>query len=81
MATFEHVFKIAPGHVLKEVRGHHNTLDDDWRHEEYNADGELIARYESWHYLRPNKSPANFSGWLKYSSDGTLLEKHDDLPL
>src|SRR6266702_221609 len=24
--------------------------------------------YESWHYLRPNKSPSNFSGWWSWTS-------------
>jgi hypothetical protein len=79
MATFEQIFKIKEGHTLKEVRAHHGNYDDDWKHEERDAQGELVARYESWDYMAPRQP--HILGWLKFSPDGRLLEEHDELPL
>jgi hypothetical protein len=79
VATFEQIFKIEPGHVLKEVRAKHRNYDDDWRHEERNENGELIAIYESWDHAAP-RTP-HTTGWRKYTTDGALIEQHDDLPL
>ena len=80
--TFEQIFGIQAGHTLKEVRRSLGTFDDDWKHEEYDAGGNLVARYESWDYIRTGKThPTHEAGWRKYSPDGALLEKHEDLPL
>lgn len=79
MATFEQVFGIRQGHTLKEVRASLRAFDDDWTHEEYNASGELVARYESWDYQPPGGTHS--SGWRKYDPDGTLLESYKELPL
>lgn len=77
--TFEEIFKIPKAHTLKKVREKLKTFDDDWTHEEYDAEGHLIARYESWDSRAPRTEHS--SGWRKLSVDGTLLEEHDDLSL
>ena len=77
--TFEGIFKIPKGHTLKKVREKLKTFDDDWTHEEYDSQGRLVARYESWDYRAPRTRHS--SGWRKLSADGTLLENHHDLPL
>jgi hypothetical protein len=71
MPTFETAFGIPDGHVLRKV-----TLDDDggagdgsgpWEHEEYDADGRLVAVYESW----PDENGG--VGFTKYSPHGWVL--------
>ena len=77
--TFEEIFKIPLDHTLKKTRERLKTLDDNWKHEEFDAQGQLVARYESWDYLTPGVS--HNSGWRKVSPDGAVLEEHNDLPL
>jgi hypothetical protein len=79
MATFEQIFKIKPGHSLKEVRAHLGAYDDDWRHEEPDAEGELVAIYESWDYAAPRQT--HQTGWRKLTPGGVVIETHDELPL
>ena len=79
MARFEDVFMIPKNHTLKLVKQKLGYSDEDWTHEEYNAQGQLVARYESWDYLAVGRS--HKMGWRKLSPDGTVLEAHNDLPL
>jgi hypothetical protein len=79
MATFEQIFKIKEGHTLNEVRAHHSNYDDDWKHEERDPHGELVASYESWDHMAPRQP--HRVGWRKFAPDGKLLEEHDELPL
>ncbi len=76
MATFEQIFKIKEGHALKEVRFRQGNYDDHWEHEERNAEGEFVARYESWDHMPPRQP--HKVGWRKFSPDGRLLEEHDE---
>jgi len=80
VATFDEIFKIQPGNTLKLVHSHLGNYDDDWEHEERNGRGELVARYESWDHFQP-RGPHSSTGWRKYAPDGTLIEKHVELPL
>ena len=43
-----------------------------WRHDEYDSDGKLAARYESFEE-RSAESGATTSGWHKYDQSGKLL--------
>jgi len=64
---------------LKEILAHHGNYDDDWKHEERNAHGELVARYDSWDHRSPRRP--HTAGWRKRAPDGKVLEEHDELPL
>ena len=55
MATFEQSFKTKEGHTLNEVHAHHSNYDDDWKHEERDPQGELVASYESWDHMAPRQ--------------------------
>jgi hypothetical protein len=79
MATFAEVFGVPAGHTLKEVRRHLGNYDDDWKHEEHDSAGRLVARYESWDHMPPREQ--RHQGWRKYDAAGNLLEEHEDLPL
>ncbi len=79
MATFEQVFGIPSGHILKQVRFHQSNYDDAWTHEEYDPDGHLVARYKSWDSMPPRGAAR--SGWCKYGPDGALIEEHQELAL
>ena len=52
---------------------------DSWEHEEKDAAGNLIARYESWHSVAPNLKIE--SGFRKYSPTGDLLDEKKNLKL
>jgi len=78
MASFESVFGIPADHTLKMVEVRNRAGDDSWKHEEYDASGKLLARYESWHNLSIGKARAA-SGWRKLSPTGRLLAEEDNL--
>ena len=80
---FEEIFKVPATHVLKQTKFRSKgTLgqNDKWEHEEYDADGGLVARYSSWHNtnLRTLNST---SGYEKHSPEGKLLHASKDLPI
>lgn len=79
MLRFKRIFGIQEGHTLREVQAHLGNYNDDWTHEEFNAQGKLVARYESWDHLSPGQP--HITDWRKISPDGTLVEEHHDLPL
>jgi hypothetical protein len=79
MASFAEIFGIRSGNTLKEAGSHNGNYDDDWKHEEYDAQGNLVARYESWDYMRPREPHS--AGWRKYDPAGALVEEHKELPL
>jgi hypothetical protein len=47
MATFEQISGIPPNHSLKQVDFYCRSGDDHWQQHEYEAGGQLVARYES----------------------------------
>ena len=79
MAKFEEIFDIRPGHTLKHVGGHLGNYNDDWRHEERDEDGQVVAIYESWCHMPPRQ--AHSAGWRKFTPDRVLVEEHSELPL
>jgi hypothetical protein len=79
MATFKEVFGITKDHTLRLASQRFRYSDRDWTHEEYDAQGRFVARYQSWDYLLFDKS--HKIGWRKLNPDGKLLEQHDDLRL
>jgi hypothetical protein len=56
MATFEQVFGIPKERTLKQTsfKGSAGDSRDCWAHEEYDGQGALVARYESWMNLNIN---------------------------
>ena len=52
---------------------------ESWEHEEKDAEGNLIASYNSWHNVTPNLK--SDSGFRKYSPDGALLYERNKLEI
>jgi hypothetical protein len=73
MPAFEQHFRMAAGHRLCEVRCTPRTgpLRDsvEWEHEEYDADGRLVAVYESW----TRGDDITVTSFVKYSPTGWVL--------
>jgi hypothetical protein len=73
MPGFEQQFRIAAGHRLREVRRRRLTsplrTSVEWEHEEYNANGILVAVYESW----TRGDDLTLVSFVKYSPTGWVL--------
>jgi hypothetical protein len=82
MKSFETVYGIPPEHRLELVRSRVRgglIRAEYWRHEEFDARGTLVARYESFAELDPSSGAVN-SGWRRYDPDGLLTHRRDELP-
>ncbi len=82
MARFESIFGMPAGHVLKQTgfRSRRGDQDNSWTHEEFDATGRLVARYESWANTTFFGSPVS-EGWMKYDPAGVLVASGTELPL
>ncbi|WP_391349622.1 hypothetical protein [Azospirillum sp. A23] len=81
MAKFEKIFGIPSTHVLKtEFRSRAGGQNESWTHEEYDEQGTLVARYESWAHTTIHGTPTS-EGWKKFDPAGTLIVSGDKLPL
>jgi hypothetical protein len=75
--NFEAIFGVAADHRLEQVRSRsrggalHGTF---WNHEEYDADGRLVARYESFQEFDAAAGTSR-SGWVKYDADGWVVDE------
>lgn len=77
-AAFSSWFDVADDHSLRQVswkRFGRMDADERWIHEELDARGVVVARYESWSYVDSERK----AGWRKFSSEGKLIEEHDSL--
>ena len=73
--NFEAVFRIPPMHRLVAVRSRSRAgilAGTFWDHEEYDALGRLVARYESFEETNPRSNDRR-SGWRKYDVVGRLV--------
>ena len=80
--NFEAIFRIPPAHRLIAVRSRSRAgimAGTFWEHEEYDALGRLVARYESSEETTPH-SNARRSGWRKYDVVGRLVAE-GELPV
>lgn len=74
---FEAIFRVPPAHSLIAVRSRSRAgmlAGTFWNHEEYDAAGRLVARYESFEesgLLGRDRQ----GGWRKYDPDGRLVAK------
>ncbi len=77
MITFTQIYAIPREHSLILLRhsGDGDTRPEEWHHEERDAGGRLVARYESWEDLAQR-----VSGYRKYDPTGRLLTASDRLP-
>lgn len=77
MITFAQIFAVPREHSLVLLRhsGDGNAPPEEWHHEERDAQGRLVARYESWEDLTRRTS-----GFRKYDAAGRLVEAGDRLP-
>jgi hypothetical protein len=83
MQSFEALYHVPIMHRLIPVRSRSRggrMPATYWEHEEYDARGRLIARYESYIESRPSEGEAR-SGWRKYSAAGHLIGQDTTLPL
>ena len=72
--NFEAIFRIPPTHRLIAVRSRSRAGivgGTFWDHEEYDALGRLVARYESFEEQDP-RGVHRRSGWRKYDILGRL---------
>ena len=73
--NFETVFHIPPTHRLVAVRSRSRAgalAGNFWDHEEYDAVGRLVARYQSFDE-RDAHGNQRRSGWRKYDLVGRLI--------
>lgn len=77
MITFIQIYAIPGEHSLILLRhsGDGARRMEEWHHEERDADGRLVARYESWEDVSRRSS-----GYRKYDPAGQLLSASDRLP-
>ena len=83
MHIFEALFDIPAHHKLKEVSftgGGTIGLSDKWQHEEYNAQGDLVALYLTWSTMDMKKLQKR-TGFKKFSPSGQLLAEHEGIPI
>jgi hypothetical protein len=80
MASFETIFGIPPAHVLRtKYHSSGGGRPDSWVLEEYNDEGEFVARYECRTYTDDG---IRISGGLKkFDVDGVLVASEDGLPI
>ena len=79
---FKAAYNIPKGNELTEIKGKSKGPMggfDSWEHEEKDPEGNLIARYESWHNITP--ALKRETGFRKYSPMGDLLEENNELKL
>lgn len=78
MSVFEKIFGIPVSHTLKQTnyRGKGPVANNEsWEHEEYDATGNLVAKYSSWHNTEVyNLSGKTNSGWKKYVDGNCVYE-------
>jgi hypothetical protein len=75
--NFEAIFGVPADHRLEQVRSRSRggVLGGTfWDHQEYDADGRLVARYESYREVEAD-SGASRSGWVKYDADGWAVDE------
>ena len=75
--NFEAIFGVAVDHRLEHVRSRSRggaLRGTFWNHEEYDADGNLVARYESFQEIEADTG-ASRSGWVKYDADGWVVDE------
>ena len=78
MRSFEQTFRIPPGHRLEQVKTRACggvVRGTYWDHEEYDATGRLVARYQS--FLELSDDGKYCCGWRKYDSHGNLIDAED----
>ena len=71
---FEAIFRIPANHTLLVVRSRSRggpVGSVRWEHEEYDASGLLVARYES--FAEMNPVGLRLSGWCKYDLEGNPI--------
>lgn len=74
VTNFEAVFHVPPSHYLVVVRSRRQAgavAANFWEHDEYDAIGQLVARYKC--FQKVNAEGKRQSGWQKFSRDGELI--------
>ena len=80
---FEKAFGVPADHTLKQIRYKSKgflAMFESWTHEEYDAAGNLVARYESWHNTDPKRGKTE-SGYVKYDSGGQRIGGANELAI
>jgi hypothetical protein len=75
--NFEAIFGVAADHRLEQVRSRSRggaLRGTFWTHEEYDADGRLVARYESFREFDAAAGTSR-NGWVKYDADGWVVDE------
>jgi hypothetical protein len=79
MASFETIYRIPSSHVLKtKFHSYGGGVPDSWSHEEYDDEGQFVARYESRAHMNDGRRTSD--GWKKFDLDDVLVASEDGLP-
>lgn len=82
--TFEKVFEIPIGHKLQQLSFRQKgTLaqDEYWEHKELDAEGNMVAKYESWHCTSIKPPFLTTSGFIKYNTNNMEVSRSDSFPI
>jgi hypothetical protein len=75
---FMEKFGIPSGHRLEsKYYTHAGDQENGYKHEEFDENGELIARYESWMNSTIYAEPTD-SGWQKIDLSGNAVKRVDN---
>ena len=72
--NFEAVFQVPSSHHLVAVRSRTQggmTTTVVWEHDEYDASGQLVARYKSYEQVSPAGEMR--CGWQKFDAEGQVI--------
>jgi len=73
---FEDIFGLSGGHVLRLAgyrRSGERLRRERWEHEEYDAEGRLVAVYESWSVSDAASGQRVDGGFVQYAANGDLV--------
>jgi hypothetical protein len=78
MRSFEAILRVPPDHRLEQVktRACDGVVQQiSWEHQEYDENGQMVARYHSFVELHENGQEC--CGWRKYNSSGHMIDAED----
>jgi hypothetical protein len=82
-SVFEAVFGIRSGHVLRLAGARQRVAgrvrQEWWEHEEFDAEGRLIAVYESWAVSDAMTGRRADGGFVEYSATGEFVRRRSGL--
>ena len=82
MEAFENIFGLSGAHVLRLAsyrRSGERLRRERWEHEEYDAEGRLVAVYESWSVSDAASGRRVDGGFVQFAANGDLVRRRGRL--